>query len=103
MYECSRKLDGKYFVHPEFYKKFVYAETLLKKRKSEDQNQFSKQLKTSKNEDQLAKNNLTYNADCRVKEAMEKIMLMDITGKDLIAREFQTHEKCYQDYTRILY
>ena len=30
-------------------------------------------------------------------------MLTDITGKDLIAREFKTHDKWYRDYTRILY
>lgn len=30
-------------------------------------------------------------------------MFTDITKKDLIAREFKTHEKYYQDYTRILY
>ena len=30
-------------------------------------------------------------------------MLTDIKGKDLIATECKTHEKCYQDYTRILY
>ena len=56
---------------------------------------------------QLAKNILTCNADSRVKEAAEKRnnekMLTDIKGKDLIAREFKTHEKCYRDYTRILY
>ena len=30
-------------------------------------------------------------------------MLTDINGKDLVATECKTHEKCYQDYTRILY
>ena len=30
-------------------------------------------------------------------------MLTDIKGKELIAREFETHEKCYRDYTYILY
>ena len=30
-------------------------------------------------------------------------MLRDITRKALIAREFKTYEKCYRDYTRILY
>ena len=28
---------------------------------------------------------------------------MKIAGQDLIAKEFQKHEKCYRDYTRILY
>ena len=32
------KLDWKFFVHSECYKKFVYAETLLKKWKNEDKN-----------------------------------------------------------------
>ena len=32
------KLNRNFFVHPECYKKFVYAETLLNKRKSEDKN-----------------------------------------------------------------
>ena len=50
---------------------------------------------------QLDKNILTYNADFRAKEAAEKRndekILTNITGKDLIAREFETHEKCYRD------
>ena len=81
------KLDWTCFVHPECYKKFVYAETLPKKQKSENKNRSSKQLKTSKNDEadnrlfpnhcmicksisikvnskkQLAKNILTYNID----------------------------------------
>ena len=50
---------------------------------------------------QLDKNILTYNADSRAKEAAEKRndekILTNITGKDLIATEFETHEKCYRD------
>ena len=45
------KLDWTCFVHPECYKKFVYAETLPKKRKYENKNRSSKQLKTSKNDE----------------------------------------------------
>ena len=48
---------------------------------------------------QLAENILTYNADSRFKEAAEKRndekRLTDITGKDLIAREFKTHENTF--------
>ena len=41
-------------VHPECYKKFACAKTLLKKWKSDDENRSSKQLKTSKNEETIA-------------------------------------------------
>ena len=55
----------------------------------------------------LAKNILTHNADSCVKESAEKRndekMSTDIKGKDLITTEFKTHDKCYQDYIRILY
>ena len=30
-------------------------------------------------------------------------MLKDISGKELMAREFKTNEKCNRNYTRILY
>ena len=30
-------------------------------------------------------------------------MLLGIHEVDLIAKEFKNHEKCYRDYTRILY
>ena len=33
------------------------------------------------------------------KNVMLKKMIMDIKGKNLIAREHQTHDKCYRDYT----
>ena len=56
---------------------------------------------------QFAKNTLTHIVDFCVKDAVEKCndekMLTDITGKDLIAKEFKKYEKCYQDYTQILY
>ena len=47
---APEKLDWKHFVHPECYKKFLYAETLLKKGKS-DKNRSSNRLKTSKNDE----------------------------------------------------
>ena len=28
---------------------------------------------------------------------------MDIKGKNLIARELQTHDKCYRDYTHTVW
>ena len=28
-------------------------------------------------------------------------MLLAVTGKDLIAKEFKIHDKCYKDYTRV--
>ena len=30
-------------------------------------------------------------------------MIMDISGKELMGREFKTNKKCHKDYTRILY
>ena len=36
-------------------------------------------------------------------ERNDKKMLSDVERKDLIATEFKTHEKCYRDYTLILY
>lgn len=52
--KVPEKLDQKNVVHPECYKKFACAKTLLKKWKSDDENQSSKQLKTSKNEETIA-------------------------------------------------
>ena len=52
--KVPEKLDQKNVVHPECYKKFACAKTLLKKWKSDDENQSSKQLKTSKNKETIA-------------------------------------------------
>ena len=30
-------------------------------------------------------------------------LLLEITKVDLLAKEFQHHDKCYHDYTRVLY
>ena len=33
----------------------------------------------------------------------DTLMLLAITGVDLIAKESKKHDKCYRDYTRIIY
>ena len=124
-------LDDSYFIHPECYKKFIYAQTLLKRKQNIDENQLSKvaRLKRSSNKGtslfppmcmicksktmkvsgkkQFPKKLLTFDAAEQIKRAAEKRhddkLLVEIAGQDLIAREFQKHEKCYRDYTRILY
>ena len=30
-------------------------------------------------------------------------LLLEITEVDLVAKEFKSHDKCYPDYTRVLY
>ena len=50
---------------------------------------------------------VTFESAEQIKKAAEKRndeqMLMEIRDQDLIAKEFRKHEKCYRDYTRILY
>ena len=106
-------------------KYFVYAETLLNKRKSVDKNRFFKQLKRSQideTDNRLFPTNswsvkasqlklmvkssfmkifwLAMHFDSCVKEAAEKSntekMLTDITWKDLIARVFKIHQPARQ-------
>ena len=88
------KLGRKYFMHPEWYKKIIYARAW--KRKSGDKNLSFKRLKTSKNDEtdnglfpshsiickcisikvnaknQLAKYILSYITDSRIEEASGK-------------------------------
>ena len=33
----------------------------------------------------------------------DKELLLEITKVDLLAKEFQHHDKCYHDYTQVLY
>ena len=87
------KLDKRYFVHPECYKKFIYAETL--------HCMFCKNVsKTINSKKKFVKTILTRNAESNIKEAAAKCndekMLTEIRGKDLIAREFKTHDVCYR-------
>ena len=50
---------------------------------------------------------LTKDADKNLKLAAEmkndQTLLLQINGVYLIAKEFKYHEKCYRNYTRILY
>ena len=127
--KIPHKLDKKYFVHPKCYKKkVIFAQTLLK-RNLLHETRSSKRTKGNLNEQsdlfsdicmickkftikvsgkkQLPKKTLTFDATEQIKNATEKQddqnMLLEIQDKDLIAKEFQKHEKCYRNYTEILY
>ena len=56
---------------------------------------------------QVPKNIVTFESAEQIKKAAEKRndeqMLMEIWDQNLIAKEFCKHEKCYCDYTQILY
>ena len=55
----------------------------------------------------MSKNIVTFDSAEQIKKAAEKHIhkqiLMEIRDRDLIAKEFCKHEKCYRDDTRILY
>ena len=50
---------------------------------------------------------VTHGAENSLKNVAEMkndtLMLLAINGVDLIAKEFKKHDKCYRDYTRIIY
>ena len=56
---------------------------------------------------QLPKKLLTLDAANNIKKAAEMTedeeLLFEITKVDLVAKEFKRHDKCYCDYTRVLY
>ena len=56
---------------------------------------------------QYPKQICTKDAEKNLKEAAElrkdNKLLLTIKGVDLLAKEFKNHEKCYRDYTRIIY
>jgi len=126
-------LDNKtYHYHSECFKKFTYAKTLAK-RKDNTLNQHEKRPKRCKSEVvanergifgdicMLCKKRqikigqkyhypkpiITLAAASNLKQAAEKCndaaLLLQISEVDLVAKEFKNHEKCYRDYTRILY
>ena len=126
-------LDKNYHVHPECCKKFTLAVSLEKgKRKKKSINVAkSKRQKVSLNAQnergkfgancgickkrqrkvgpkyQYPKPIRTTDADKNLKEAAklrkDETLLLEIHEVDLIVKEFKNHEKCYRDYTRILY
>lgn len=122
------QLDRKYHYHPECFKKFIYAKTLAK-RKDESQST-TRQLKRRRSSSdnglfgeecmlckkvqikvghkyQKPKLILTTEASSNILKAAnmkdDEALLLEIKDVDLIAKEFKRHEKCYRDYTRILY
>ena len=125
-------LDKTYYVHPECYKKLTFAVTLEKrKRKKKTVTTKSKRQKlpvSALNERgkfgancgickkrrikvgrkyQYPKQIRTTEAEKNLKEAAklrkDQALLLEIHEVDLIAKEFKDHEKCYRDYTRIIY
>ena len=60
-----------------------------------------------KGKKQLSKNKVTFESAEQIKKAAEKRndkqMLIKIWDQHLIAKECHKHEKCYLNYTRILY
>ena len=118
-----------YYYHPECSKKYVYAKTLAKRKENKDtcEPSRSKRQKGS-NETRLFDDNwmickqhqikgghkfqspkklLTLDAANNIKKAAEMIedeeILLDIAEVNLVAKEFKHHDKCYRDYTRVIY
>ena len=50
---------------------------------------------------------MTLDAANNIKKVAEMIkdkeVLLDITEVDLVAKEFKRHDKCYRDYTRVIF
>ena len=122
-------LGKKYDYHSEFFKKYVYVKTLAKRKENEDacEPSRSKRQKDSSERGlfgdncmvckkhqikvghtfQLPKKLLTLDGVNNIKKAGEMTedeeSLSEITEVDLVAKEFKRHDKCYHDYTRVLY
>ena len=122
------ELDKKYHYHPECFKKFIYAKTLAKRKGESQTCRQSKRRKSTTDERglfgnhcmickklqikvgpkfQLPKKILTIEASNSITKAAEMTkdeeLLLEIADVDLIAKEFKRHDKCYRDYTRVLY
>lgn len=126
------------YFHRECYQKFTYARTLLKRKKTKDEEEESshKTLRTAlrastastnlrprglfpdhcmickkkslkvNNKRQPLTSIVTKTAENTLKAAAQarndQDMIATAAGTDLIAREFQKHEKCYREYTRVV-
>ena len=126
-------LDKNYYVHPECYKKLILAVSLEKRKRKKKpinlpKSKCQKMSLNAQNERgnfgvncgickkcqrkvgpkyQYPKPICTTDADKNLKEATklrkDETLLLDIPEVHLIAKEFKNHEKCYRDYTRILF
>ena len=115
-------LDNQYYYHPECFKKHDYAKTLAKRKASKDACELSRSKgQRSSNERwlsgdncmickmhqitvghkfQLPKKLLTLDAENNIKKAAEMTedeeLLLEITGVDLVVKEFKRHDECYR-------
>ena len=126
-------LDKNYYVHLEHYKKFILAVSLEKRKKKkktinvaepnrqkvslnalneiekfgENCGIYKKRQRKVGPKYQYPKPIRTTDAEKNLKEAAklrkDETFLLEIHEVDLISKEFKNHEKCYRDYTRILY
>ena len=131
-------LNSNYYLHPECFKKFIYAKTLEKRKyqSNGDAINISKMQRTTRSSqsiDAVEKGGLfpdmcmicekkkikvrgkdyyttrisTRDAEETLKKAAllkkDEEMLLEIQDLDLIAKEFKKHDKCYRDYTRLIY
>ena len=85
-YAIPHELDRKYFVHPECYRKFIFAQTIIK-RKSSEETRSSKRIKGNLNE----QNNL-FPDICMIC----KKHTIEVSGKKQLPKNIVTFESAEQ-------